>query len=646
MFHSIQARILLFITAIFLATTGSTIFFAGRDVKKSVLENEIKNIENIKNIIKINVEGKYKNLLLDKWDAVINKKNQIKNESIIIKKSLNFLYNNTLENNETVFGFIKNLEISSEIFIADNTKKIIFSTSKNIINKNLEDIFDVKSTPVSKSINSNNSSFDKFCVFSWQNNDLKKLGYFSYLEKNGLVLGITADISEIEKESEEKIIQIIDVLKDNFSKIKIAQSGSVFLFNSQNEVLIHPSNIKEKNIKKDILESLKKTSASDSFKKIVINNKIFIFYTSKIKALDWYISFFVPEKELQKPSASLVKSLSLLITGIFITGIIILIFAVKKFSNPLKKLTQNLKTIPEKDLTSPELIKSLKKDLPINRKDEVGLLTKAFLFMFEELQKNIKLLVKTTAEKHRIESELNVARDIQLGLLPKIFPPFPDKKEFDIYAYLKPAKEVGGDLYDFFFTDKNKLCFVIGDVSDKGVPAALFMAITKTLIKTNAEIENSPASIMMRVNEVLSKDNPNSMFVTLIVAILDIETGKIKYANAGHNPPVIKRKNEIFYKKGISGPVAGAVEDINYREMEIDLLKGDMIFLYTDGVTEAMDKEKNLFSEQRLINLIESKDYETPAQYIEEVNSDISKFVENTPQSDDITMLSIIYRGS
>jgi sigma-B regulation protein RsbU (phosphoserine phosphatase) len=136
------------------------------------------------------------------------------------------------------------------------------------------------------------------------------------------------------------------------------------------------------------------------------------------------------------------------------------------------------------------------------------------------------------------------------------------------------------------------------------------------------------------------------MFVTLIVAILDIETGKIKYANAGHNPPVIKRKNEIFYKKGISGPVAGAVEDINYREMEIDLLKGDMIFLYTDGVTEAMDKEKNLFSEQRLINLIESKDYETPAQYIEEVNSDISKFVENTPQSDDITMLSIIYRGS
>ncbi|MCB9482329.1 MAG: SpoIIE family protein phosphatase [Desulfobacteraceae bacterium] len=646
MLYSIQAKILFFITAIFLVTTGSTIFFTGKDVKKSVFENETKNTENIKNIIRINVEGKYKNLLLDKWDAVLNKKNQIKNESIIIEKTVNALYNPDLKNTQTVFNWIKNLEISSEIFIADKSNQIIFSTSKQNLNSNLENITDVKSRSLSKSINSKNSSFEKFCVFSWQKNESKKIGYFSRFENIGWILGVTADISEIEKETDEKINQILDVLRDNFSKIKIAESGSVFLFNSKNDILIYPSNINNEDLSVGLLNNLKDNLTKDSYKKIIINDETYSFYSSRIKALDWYISFFVPEKELKKPSLSLVKSLSLLISGIFITGMIILIFAVKKFSNPLKKLTQNLETIPEKDLTSPELISGLKNEFPINRKDEVGLLTKAFVFMFEELQKNIKLLVKTTADKQRIESELNVARDIQLGLLPKIFPPFPDKEEFDIYAYLKPAKEVGGDLYDFFFTDKNKLCFVIGDVSDKGVPAALFMAITKTLIKTNAEIENSPASIMVRVNEVLSKDNPNSMFVTLIVGILDIETGKIKYANAGHNPPIIKRKNEIFYKKGISGPVAGAVEDMSYREMEIELQKDDMIFLYTDGVTEAMNKEKKLFSEERLLGLIESENHGNCAAYIEKVNQDISDFTKNEPQSDDITMLSIIYRGN
>ncbi|MGE4519152.1 MAG: SpoIIE family protein phosphatase [Desulfobacteraceae bacterium] len=646
MLYSIQTKILLVITAIFLVTTGSTIFFTGKDVKRSVFENETKNIENIKNIIKINAEGKYKNLLLDKWNAVITTKSQIKNESDIIVKAVSSIYNPALNNKKTVFEWIKNLEISSDIFIADSSNNIIFSTARKGLGSNLDNISDVKSRPLSNSINSINSSIEKFCVFSWEKNLSKQLGYFSMLDNSGWVLGITADITEIEKETDEKINQILDVLKDNFSKIKIADSGSVFLFNSGNDILIEPLNLSADYLTAETLNNLKNISDKDTYNKIIINNETYNFYSSRIKALNWYLSFFVPEKELRKPSNSLVKSLSFLISGIFVTGMIILIFAVKKFSNPLKKLTQNLKTIPEKDLTSPDLVENLKKEFPINRKDEAGLLTKAFVFMFEELQKNIKLLVDTTAEKQRIESELNIARDIQLGLLPKIFPPFPDRNEFDIYAYLKPAKEVGGDLYDFFFIDEKSLCFVIGDVSDKGVPAALFMAITKTLIKTNAETDNSPASIMMSVNEVLSKDNPNSMFVTLIVGVLDIETGKIRYANAGHNPPVIKRNNEVFYKKGISGPVAGAVEGIIYKEMEIELDKGDMIFLYTDGVTEAMNNMKNLFSEQRLKKIIESQDFIKSSGYIEKIKQEIDIFAETEPQSDDITMLSIIYKGN
>ncbi|MGM0609090.1 MAG: SpoIIE family protein phosphatase [Candidatus Muiribacteriota bacterium] len=651
MLYSFQTKILIIIAVIFCLLTGSVLYLTKTDVKDAVLKAEKKNIENINQIILLNIEGNYKNLLSDKWQSIIDRKKGIKNQSLIINSAVKKLYNSLKETPEKkkkqiIIKWLESVETDSQIFASDKNHKIIYNSEKKEASYNLSQVYDFKSRPVSENINTENSIYDKYTVFSWTDKKQKKIAYLKFVHELEWTIGIAADISAIEKKAERKKDEIIKVLKDNFSKIQLGEKGGIFLFDNSGKILIPPSD--SSGIKTDAeiinkLKSLNNNPETDSL--IKINHSLYNAQTSKVKALNWYISVVYPEKEIQKPADILFKRLSVIISLIFISGLIVLIFAVKRFSEPIKNLTEKIKTIPQNDITSPDLYNSLESEFLLKRKDEAGDLANAFIFMFKELRKNIDKLVKTTAAKEKIESELNVARDIQMGILPKIFPPYPEKSEIDIYAYLKPAKEVGGDLYDFFFIDEKKLCFVIGDVSDKGVPAALFMAITKTLIKIQAENEHSPAKIMNKVNNILSRDNPNCMFVTLIIGILNTETGKIRYANAGHNPLIIKNKDKTYFNKGLSGPVAGAMEDIEYKELTAELDNDDLIFLYTDGVTEAMNNTKNLFSDQRLLDLISMNSFKTAQDYIFITKEDVVKFTDDEPQSDDITMLSIIFKG-
>lgn len=244
----------------------------------------------------------------------------------------------------------------------------------------------------------------------------------------------------------------------------------------------------------------------------------------------------------------------------------------------------------------------------------------------------------------RMEQELNVGREIQMSMLPSTFPPFPEHDEFSIYAQLHPAREVGGDLYDFFFTAENWLCFSVGDVSGKGVPAALFMTVTKAMVKSRASDDLSPASIITHANEELSTDNVSSMFITFFLCLLNIKTGEMLYTNAGHNPPYIKRRDgsiETLNKR--HGPVMGAMEGIAYKEDKNRLYQGDMIFLFTDGVTEAMDEAENLFGEASLLDLLKSGDNQTPDELVNATFKAVKNFENGTPQSDDITVLALKY---
>lgn len=255
-------------------------------------------------------------------------------------------------------------------------------------------------------------------------------------------------------------------------------------------------------------------------------------------------------------------------------------------------------------------------------------------------------LALVEAAKARMQEELNVGRDIQRSMLPRVFPAFPDRKELELYAVLEPALEVGGDLYDFFLLDDHRLCFVIGDVSGNGVPAALFMAMTKIMVKTRAASDPSPASIVTHVNDALSAENDSCMFVTLYLGILNLRDGTLLTTNAGHNPPLLKRRNGQFeWLTAQDGPLVGPMPGIAFKESLIQLGPGDEIFLYTDGVTEADNVRRELFGKDRLKTVLDQSRAVSVIDRIGEVMNAVRGFAGSAPQADDITILGIRYLG-
>lgn len=254
---------------------------------------------------------------------------------------------------------------------------------------------------------------------------------------------------------------------------------------------------------------------------------------------------------------------------------------------------------------------------------------------------------KTELHAQQVENELNIATSIQSSMLPKIFPDFPGRKEFDMYASMNPAKEVGGDFFDFFFVDDDHFAFLIADVSGKGVPAALFMVTAKTLIKDNLQSGMPLVEAMDKSNAQLYEGNEAHMFVTCWIGVMELSTGKLDYVNCGHNPPAICRENEPFhFKKDFSGLVLGGCPTTHYRSFSVTLQEGERVLLYTDGVTEAMNKQNVQYGEKRLLAFLDAspKDESTQA-IISDIQNDVSTFTSGAEQSDDITMLALHING-
>lgn len=245
-----------------------------------------------------------------------------------------------------------------------------------------------------------------------------------------------------------------------------------------------------------------------------------------------------------------------------------------------------------------------------------------------------------------VRNDLNTAARIQQSILPQTFPPFPDRPEFDIYARMTPAKEVGGDFYDFFFIDHDRLAFVIGDVSGKGVPAAIFMAVSRTLLKAIASQVVNPGESLRRINSMLIPESSGRMFVTIFYGVLNTRTGEVQFSFGGHNPPYIKRKDGTVERiNHESGFLLGMVDDMEYDVHKIILRPGDTMLLYTDGVTEAMNSNAELFEESRLESSLQRLNGSPLKEMLDGINGDLMQFAAGAPQADDITMLALQYKG-
>jgi sigma-B regulation protein RsbU (phosphoserine phosphatase) len=448
---------------------------------------------------------------------------------------------------------------------------------------------------------------------------------------------VTADVS-------------LDQLMQTISAIKVLDTGYAFLLSRNGGVVTHPLTdyIMNETIF-SLAEAANDTALREVGRRMLRGENGFVpyrgfagaparLYFAPIPVAGWSLAIVFPENELFAG----IRELTLTVAAIGGLGILLIALVVvmiaRSITHPLHTLAVAAGRMRNGDFDV---------KLPAQTaRDEVGDLSRAFAAMNRDLQEHIRELVATTSAKERIEGELSVAHDIQMSILPKMLPPFPNREEFNLFAVIEPAKEVGGDFYDFFQIDDDHLCLVMADVSGKGVPASLFMAVTKTLVKATAKAGLSPAEILGKVNDEIARDNEQSMFVTVFCAILNLRSGAMSYTNAGHNPPVLMpRGGTPSYLPKSRQVVIGAVEDYPYRAESLVLGAGDRLFLYTDGVTEAMNPRDELYSDERLLQQLGAHQQESIHALVDSTVASIRAFAAGADQSDDITIMVIEFLG-
>ncbi|WP_297218937.1 SpoIIE family protein phosphatase [uncultured Desulfovibrio sp.] len=370
-----------------------------------------------------------------------------------------------------------------------------------------------------------------------------------------------------------------------------------------------------------------------------------------IRTFDWQLVMVAPLSEITRPSDTLLMLLLGICLPIVLLAALLALYMLIRTLRPLQLLTRKTRELAEVDFSAPDALDRLEplvsEGLPLDRRDELGQLARAYARMGGALAVNIRRLMETTATKERMEGELSAAREIQMGILP---PPdgAPEVCGFRASAFLDPAKEVGGDLYDFFTTRDGRRALVLGDVSGKGVPAALFMSMTVTLVRYALDSGLDPAAALSRVNAMLEAHNPGNMFVTLFLALYTPETGELCYANGGHCPPCIVdgasgKPPRVLDK--LSGPLVGVMPDMTYTLFTDRLDEHETCLIFTDGVTEAMNSQKELFGEARLMDVLARHRNASPRELLACVFAEIVRFRGSEPQSDDITMLAFCRSG-
>ena len=381
-----------------------------------------------------------------------------------------------------------------------------------------------------------------------------------------------------------------------------------------------------------------------------------------IRNVGWAIISVVPKSYADQPAAQMLgeydaiqneaqetfraglrhskATIIVLSAAVAVLGVAATIVLSKRIVKPLEAMTKRVRALGGDDL-------QFHMDPAYKTGDEIEVLAESFAMLSGKTVQYISEVERVTAEKERIGAELSLATRIQADMLPNIFPAFPERGEFDIYASMNPAKEVGGDFYDFFLVDDDHLCMVVADVSGKGVPAALFMMASKIILANNAKMGKSPAQILTDTNAAVCANNREEMFVTVWLGILELSTGKLTAANAGHEYPALRGADGRFeLVKDKHGFVLGGMDDMQYAEYELRLTPGATLFLYTDGVPEATNADNELFGTERMLEALNAAPGAAPQTILHNVRGAVDGFVREAEQFDDLTMLCVAYKGN
>ena len=419
-----------------------------------------------------------------------------------------------------------------------------------------------------------------------------------------------------------------------------------FLVDTTGTLLVHPDQkrVLKRNIKEYVSEDPNDAIGdlldrySDEEDDVIIDGERILLSFMPVKYTNWCLALVIP--------AFIVELIAYIFGGISILIILIGMLAVyffgrrtiKKSTLPLKQLAYSANEVAKGNFATTLL--------PLKSHDEIHMLRDSFEQMQRSLTRYVEELKSTTAQKASIESELKVAHNIQMSMLPKTFPPYPDREDIDIFGQLTPAKAVGGDLFDFYIRDE-QLYFCIGDVSGKGVPASLFMAVTRSLFRNVSNHQSKPHLIMKALNDSLVESNEMNMFVTLFVGVLDLQTGLLRYCNAGHDAPLLIGLQRVDVLPCDSNLPIGVIADFDFSEQTILIDKYTTIFLFTDGLNEAENCHQEQFGDDRIMNVAQGllgMGHHRPTQVVRHMTDAVHTFVGTAEQSDDLTMLAIQYK--
>ena len=443
--------------------------------------------------------------------------------------------------------------------------------------------------------------------------------------------------------------------------VELSENSITLLIGSEGEIIFKSKEVEnfERSVNSGLQKLVKSASAGLSGNMNVnLNGTGYYACYDPISTVGWSYAILYPQAEIASSTEKILSSMDavseeaneqyeeilgrtsklviVVVILLIVNAIVVALGFSRRILKPITIMTNKIKELDDDNLL-------FEMEDIYKTGDEIELLAGAFSELSGKTVQYIKKVMEVTAEKERLGAELDLANRIQANMLPKDFPLFPDRNEFSLFATMTPAKEVGGDLYDSFFIDDDHLAMVIGDVSGKGVPAALFMVISKTLIKSRALRGGTPAEILTDVNNSLCDGNDEGLFVTVWLGILTISTGHIIEANGGHENPAVYRaaRDEFEFIMKKHDMVLGVMPDIPYRDDEFDISDGDMIFVYTDGLPEAQNKDEELYNNDRMLAPLNRHKNDNPKELLKDIHDEVNEYVGDAPQFDDLTMLAM-----
>jgi len=553
-------------------------------------------------------QNKINKMLFKATKSSNSAKNQLQREGLK-QSSITHTLTNTLEKNENIYGMTVAMEpgvVYKKLFSPYFYKKKGHIVYTNLATKE----YDYLSKPWYSDVKISKKPKWSKPYFDRGGGNALMVTYSNPIFQGGKFAGIvTIDLS-------------LEKLKKIINSIRILKSGYAFLLSKNSVVLVSP---KGKMIMKRYNQNIK-------YNQIIKYKSRWVYY-SKVNSTGWILGVVIPKKELFHSLYQMTWVLLLLaFLGVFILIVFIYILS-KKITKPLKTIIEITNEISNGNFD--------KKMIKPKTKDEVYQLFKAVEKMQKEIKTYISNLKIATKKEQKIKSELDIANKIQMNMLPSAQVCREDDI-INLYAFLKPAKAVGGDFYDFFRLDDDKLCFVIADVSGKGMPAALFMAVSISYIRAFAQQEAKPSQIIKKVNKALCQNNKANMFVTMILSIVDLKTGKMTYVNAGHTKPyILSCKNQTLKLGHNNDPIVGFMPDLEFCDHSLHLKRGEKLFLYTDGVNEAFSKDGKQFGDKNLAKILDQNRSSNSQIILSSMKNAISDFTKDEEQSDDITILIV-----